>query len=320
MLVPALEATRARPVLMSQGRQRNGDSVAKTKVPRIDPETLEAVKAMVSEVEVLADEDLVPLADEDLAPKRFAEQRFDEQHYLTLYNPAQAVQTDSVRVQYQPTLSLYDFLLTERATTEEEKSPLDAQVEEKVAGLGLLQAELGVVVSRGLMSEQRQQWLDAKAELEEKKRECTQKWASLQSSHADAADAWKQLAEHAGEKPERSGRGRKARRKERKARRKGSSLLASKDLGVPTIFAKTPARLVKVPAFAVRDLCASPGRVWWLPAARRPPRRSRAHWALSHGPRVPELGASKVADFALHLITQVPEGADRADPRAGGPF
>ena len=30
-----------------------------------------------------------------------------------------------------------------------------------------LQAELGVVVSRGLMSEQRQQWLDAKAELEE---------------------------------------------------------------------------------------------------------------------------------------------------------
>ena len=291
MLVPALEATRARPVLMSQGRQRNGDSVAKTKVPRIDPETLEAVKAAVSEVEVLADE--------DLAPKRFAEQRFDEQHYLTLYNPAQAVQTDSVRVQYQPTLSLYDFLLTERATTEEEKSPLDAQVEEKVAGLGLLQAELGVVVSRGLMSEQRQQWLDAKAELEEKKRECTQKWASLQSSHADAADAWKQLAEHAGEKPERSGRGRKARRKERKARRKGSSLLASKELGVPTIFAKTPARLVKVPAFAVRDLCASPGRVWWLPAARRPPRRSRAHWALSHGPLVLELGASKVADFAL---------------------
>ena len=133
-----------------------------------------------------------------------------------------------------------------------------------------LQAELGVVVSRGLMSEQRQQWLDAKAELEEKKRECTQKWARLQSSHADAADAWKQLAEHAGEKPERSGRGRKARRKERKARRKGSSLLASKELGVPTIFAKTPARLVKVPAFAVRDLCASPGRVWWLPAARRP--------------------------------------------------
>ena len=264
MLVPALEATRARPVLMSQGLQRNGDNVAKTKVPRIDPETLEAVKAMVSEVEVLADE--------DLASKRFAEQRFDEQHYLTLYNPAQAVQTDSVRVQYQPTLSLYDFLLTERATTEEEKSPLDAQVEEKVAGLGLLQAELGVVVSRGLMSEQRQQWLDAKAELEEKKRECTQKWARLQSSHADAADAWKQLAEHAGEKPERSGRGRKARRKERKARRKGSSLLASKDLGVPTIFAKTPARLVKVPAFAVRDLCASPGRVWWLPAARRPPR------------------------------------------------
>ena len=281
MLVPALDATRARPVLMSQGRQRNGDSVAKTKVPRIDPETLEAVKAMVSEVEVLADE--------DLAPKRFAEQRFDEQHYLTLYNPAQAVQTDSVRVQYQPTLSLYDFLLTERATAEEEKSPLDAQVEEKVAGLGLLQAELGVVVSRGLMSEQRQQWLDAKAELEEKKRECTQKWASLQSSHADAADAWKQLAEHAGEKPERSGRGRKARRKERKARRKGSSLLASKELGVPTIFAKTPARVVKVPAFAVRDLCASPGRVWWLPAARRPPRRSRAHWALSHGPGVLEL-------------------------------
>ena len=281
MLVPALEATRARPVLMSQGRQRNGDSVAKTKVPRIDPETLEAVKAMVSEVEVLADE--------DLAPKRFAEQRFDEQHYLTLYNPAQAVQTDSVRVQYQPTLSLYDFLLTERATTEEEKSPLDAQVEEKVAGLGLLQAELGVVVSRGLMSEQRQQWLDAKAELEEKKRECTQKWASLQSSHADAADAWKQLAEHAGEKPERSGRGRKARRKERKARRKGSSLLASKELGVPTIFAKTSARVVKVPAFAVRDFCASPGRVWWLPAARRLPRRSRAHWALSHGPGVLEL-------------------------------
>ena len=79
----------------------------------------------------------------------------------------------------------------------------------------------------------------------------------------------KHLAEHAGEKPERSGRGRKARRKERKARRKGSSLLASKELGVPTIFAKTPARLVKVPAFAVRDLCAS-GRVWWLPAARRP--------------------------------------------------
>ena len=261
MLVPALDATRARPVLMSQGRQRNGDSVAKTKVPRIDPETLEAVKAMVSEVEVLADEDLVPLADEDLAPKRFAEQRFDEQHYLTLYNPAQAVQTDSVRVQYQPTLSLYDFLLTERATTEEEKSPLDAQVEEKVAGLGLLQAELGVVVSRGLMSEQRQQWLDAKAELEEKKRECTQKWASLQSSHADAADAWKQLAEHAGEKPERSGRGRKARRKERKARRKGSSLLASKELGVPTIFAKTPARVVKSSSFCG----ARPSR---LPRAR----------------------------------------------------
>ena len=253
MLVPALDATRARPVLMSQGRQRNGDSVAKTKVPRIDPETLEAVKAMVSEVEVLADE--------DLAPKRFAEQRFDEQHYLTLYNPAQAVQTDSVRVQYQPTLSLYDFLLTKRATTEEEKSPLDAQVEEKVAGLGLLQAELGVVVSRGLMSEQRQQWLDAKAELEEKKRECTQKWASLQSSHADAADAWKQLAEHAGEKPERSGRGRKARRKERKARRKGSSLLASKELGVPTIFAKTPARVVKSSSFCG----ARPSR---LPRAR----------------------------------------------------
>ena len=261
MLVPALDATRARPVLMSQGRQRNGDSVAKTKVPRIDPETLEAVKAMVSEVEVLADEDLVPLADEDLASKRFAEQRFDEQHYLTLYNPAQAVQTDSVRVQYQPTLSLYDFLLTERAATEEEKSPLDAQVEEKVAGLGLLQAELGVVVSRGLMSEQRQQWLDAKAELEEKKRECTQKWARLQSSHADAADAWKQLAEHAGEKPERSGRGRKARRKERKARRKGSSLLASKELGVPTIFAKTPARVVKSSSFCG----ARPSR---LPRAR----------------------------------------------------
>jgi len=220
MLVPALEATRVRPVLMSEG----GESVAKTKGPIIEPETLEAVKAVVSEVEVLAGE--------DAAPKRFNEQRFDEQHYLTLYNPTQAVQTDSVRVQYQPTLSLFEFLLTERAATasaEEEKSPLDAQVEEKVAGLRLLQAELGVVVSHGLMSEQRQQWLEAKAALEEKKRECTQKWASLQSSHADAADAWKQLAEQAGEEPERSGEGRKAR----------SALVASKKLGVPQIFAKT---------------------------------------------------------------------------------
>ena len=232
MLVPALEATRARPVLMSEG----GESVAKTKGPIIEPETLEAVKAAVSEVEVLAGE--------DAAPKRFNEQRFDEQHYLTLYNPGTAVQTDSVRVQYQPTLSLFDFLLTERAATasaEEEKSPLDAQVEEKVAGLRLLQAELGVVVSHGLMSEQRQQWLEAKAALEEKKRECTQKWASLQSSHADAADAWKQLAEQAGEKPERSAGGRKAR----------SALVASKELGVPTIFAKTSASVVRIPAFAV---------------------------------------------------------------------
>ena len=115
MLVPALEATRARPVLMSAG----GESVAKTKGPIIEPETLEAVKAVVSEVEVLAGE--------DAAPKRFNEQRFDEQHYLTLYNPGTAVQTDSVRVQYQPTLSLFEFLLTERAATasaEEEKSPL----------------------------------------------------------------------------------------------------------------------------------------------------------------------------------------------------
>ena len=70
MLVPALEATRARTVLMSGG----GESVAKTKGPIIEPETLEAVKAAVSEVEVLADE--------DAAPKRFNEQRFDEQHYL----------------------------------------------------------------------------------------------------------------------------------------------------------------------------------------------------------------------------------------------
>lgn len=219
MLVPALEATRARTVLMSGG----GESVAKTKGPIIEPETLEAVKAAVSEVEVLADE--------DAAPKRFNEQRFDEQHYLTLYNPTQAVQTDSVRVQYQPTLSLFEFLLTERAATasaEEEKSPLDVQVEEKVAGLRLLQAELGVVVSHGLMSEQRQQWLEAKAHLEEKKRECAQKWASLQSSHADAADAWKQLAEQAGQEPERSEGGRKS----------GSALVA-KELGVPTIFAKT---------------------------------------------------------------------------------
>ena len=245
MLVPALEATRARPVLMSEG----GESVAKTKGPIIEPETLEAVKAAVSEVEVLAGEDAAP-------------KRFDEQHYLTLYNPGTAVQTDSVRVQYQPTLSLFEFLLTERAATasaEEEKSPLDAQVEEKVAGLRLLQAELGVVVSHGLMSEQRQQWLEAKAALEEKKRECTQKWASLQSSHADAADAWKQLAEQAGEKPERSAGGRKAR----------SALVASKELGVPTIFAKTSASVVRIPPSAVSTFCASPGRAWWLPAARR---------------------------------------------------
>ena len=299
MLVPALEATRVRPVLMSEG----GESVAKTKGPIIEPETLEAVKAAVSEVEVLADE--------EAAPKRFNEQRFDEQHYLTLYNPTQAVQTDSVRVQYQPTLSLFEFLLTERAATasaEEEKSPLDAQVEEKVAGLRLLQAELGVVVSHGLMSEQRQQWLEAKAALEEKKRECTQKWASLQSSHADAADAWKQLAEQAGEEPERSGEGRKAR----------SALVASKKLGVPQIFAKTFASVVKVPAFAVPDLCASPGRAWWLPAARRSQEKRSSPVGTQPLPRVLELRSPKTP-ISLALTIQVPEGADRADQRAGGP-
>ena len=298
MLVPALEATRARTVLMSGG----GESVAKTKGPIIEPETLEAVKAAVSEVEVLADE--------DAAPKRFNEQRFDEQHYLTLYNPTQAVQTDSVRVQYQPTLSLFEFLLTERAATasaEEEKSPLDVQVEEKVAGLRLLQAELGVVVSHGLMSEQRQQWLEAKAHLEEKKRECAQKWASLQSSHADAADAWKQLAEQAGQEPERSEGGRKA----------GSALVA-KELGVPTIFAKTSASVVNSSGLrGVRPLRLprAPGGSRLLGAPRR---SNRAHWALSHCFGCSELGPPK-SPISLPLTIQVPEGADRADQRAGGP-
>jgi len=224
MLVSALEGTRARPVLMSEG----GKSVAKTKGPIIEPESLEAVRAVLSEVEVLGDEDAAgPRFDE----QRFDEQRFDE-HYLTLYNPTQKVQTDSVRVQYQPTLSLFEFLLTERAagsSNEEEKGPLDLQVEEKVAGLRLLQAELGVVVSHGLMSEQRQQWLEDKTALEEKKRECTHKWANLQESHAHAADAWQALAEQAGAEQERSGAGRKAR----------AALVASKKLGVPQIFGRT---------------------------------------------------------------------------------
>ena len=131
ILFSVLEGTRARPVLMSGG----GKSVSKTKEPIIEPESL-AVQTVQSEVEVLGDG--------DTAGPRLDEQRFDEQHYLTMYNPTQEVQTGGVRVQYQPTLSLFEFLLTERAagsSNEEEKGPLDLQVESKVAGLRLLQAE-----------------------------------------------------------------------------------------------------------------------------------------------------------------------------------
>ncbi len=170
------------------------------------------------EVEVLADNEPAPASTSS----------FDEKHDLSIY---EAPLAGSVRVQYQPTLSLFEFLLEERSSAAEAKSPIDAQVEEKVSALGLLQAELGHCTA-ALMSEKRQRWLADKAALEEQKRACKAKWAELQARHAEAADAWKALADKAEE-------GSKQARPPRRERGT-SALVASQDgVAVPRIFAKT---------------------------------------------------------------------------------
>jgi hypothetical protein len=195
-----------------------GEGVAKDiEEPIIEVETVEAVKSAM-EVEVLADNEPAPASTSS----------FDEKHDLSIYEGPLA---GSVRVQYQPTLSLFEFLLEERSSAAEAKSPIDAQVEEKVSALGLLQAELGHCTA-ALMSEKRQRWLADKAALEEQKRACKAKWAELQARHAEAADAWKALADKAEE-------GSKQARPPRQERGT-SALVASQDgVAVPRIFAKT---------------------------------------------------------------------------------
>ena len=144
-----------------------------------------------------------------------------------------APSSGSVRIQYQPTLSLFEFLLTERedaSAAAEDKSPLDAQVANKVAELRALQAELERVVSDGLMSEARQRWLVDKAALEEKKSSCARRWADLQARQSQSTDAWRQLADKAD-----------GRADERPSAERTSALVASaaRDMGVPEIFSKT---------------------------------------------------------------------------------
>ena len=180
------------------------------------------------EVEVLSAEE-----DASAAPSQF-------QNMLNLYHPGftQELQTgsgaptqgDLVRVRYHPTLSLFEFLLTEReevASGGGEKGPLDKQVAQKVAALRQLQAELEDVVSDGLMSEKRQQWLVDKAALQERKGECTQRWTDLQARQAESREAWRQLAEKAG-KAEGS-----------RPRVQTAAIGASDDLAVRELFSKT---------------------------------------------------------------------------------
>ena len=129
--VTTATAPRARPIVSPQ---------APPDRPHKPPQ-VEAVKSAM-EVEVLADNEPAPASTSS----------FDEKHDLSIYEGPLA---GSVRVQYQPTLSLFEFLLEERSSAAEAKSPIDAQVEEKVSALGLLQAELGHCTA-ALMSEKRQ--------------------------------------------------------------------------------------------------------------------------------------------------------------------
>ena len=208
-LAPATQSGVSRvftPMLMTDGRS-----------------TAEATGIKEMEIDVLTDGDASADASEF-------------QNTLNLYHPGfsqelqaggASTQGDLMRVQYHPTLTLFEFLLTEReevATEAREKGPLDAQVAAKVTALRQLQRELEDVVSNGLMSEKRQQWLVDKAALQERKGECTQRWTDLQAKQAESQEAWQQLADKA---------------RERNTPMETSAIVASEDLAVQDLFSKT---------------------------------------------------------------------------------
>ena len=74
---------------------------------------------------------------------------------------------------------------------------IDMAIEDKLASLRRLQAELEAVIAEGLMSLKRQKWLADKNDLVARQMECNRGWADLKARQQSASQAWEQLSETA---------------------------------------------------------------------------------------------------------------------------
>jgi hypothetical protein len=103
---------------------------------------------------------------------------------------------DAAVTQYREAASFFGDLLKERATSSRSagaSTPLKTTVQERIQKMHFLQSELEYVITSGLASTARKQWLVDKAALEGRKRECQQDWAELRSRQETVTEAWQQL-------------------------------------------------------------------------------------------------------------------------------
>lgn len=127
----------------------------------LDPLTVEAVASAAAEVDVIASEPVEVQA---------KEYQLDKRH-------APAGDRDASVAHQREAASFFDSLLNEREScTSAKTTPIEETVKDKIRKMSFLQSELEYVIALGLQSKAREQWIENKMLLEEKKRVVKQQW------------------------------------------------------------------------------------------------------------------------------------------------
>ncbi|EOD39883.1 hypothetical protein EMIHUDRAFT_108857 [Emiliania huxleyi CCMP1516] len=107
---------------------------------------------------------------------------------------------DTAVAQHREVSSFFATLVEERGGSGPagEDTPIEETLKAFIRQMSFLQSELEHVVSSGLASDKRRQWVADKKALEEEKAECRREWAALQGRQDDTAHAFELAASTAG--------------------------------------------------------------------------------------------------------------------------